>query len=242
MYSLKKYNENAVSDKAVKLNMLLIDEDDSSRFIIKKAGSDNLRIYTARTGKEALTMAASYYPDVILMDVVLPDCDGVDIIKNIKKISDCPLLILSEKNSYSYKVRALDEGADDYVVKPFNSDELMARIRSVRRRQRGNSLSQKYEYKGLTIDFELRQAFVDGVKLHLSPVEYRIIEYLALNAGTVVSYETLIRKVWGIYMDKDNKILRVNVTNIRKKMEKDRNRPEYILTEQRVGYYMPQGV
>lgn len=231
----------ALEPEAVKLKMLLIDEDDGSRFLLKRiSGEENFKLYTARCGREGITMTASYCPDVILLDIIMPDCDGISIIRKIRSMTDCPLIVLTEDGSYSDKVKALDEGADDYVMKPFNPDELMARIRSVRRRQRTLGVMQSYSYKGLKIDFDKRQAMLNGKKLHLSPVEYRIMEYLAMNAGAVITYGQLLEKVWGTYMEKDNKILRVNITNIRKKIEADSMNPVYIFTEPRVGYYMPQ--
>ena len=152
--------------------------------------------------------------------------------------TDCPIIILSERSSYLDKVEALYAGADDYMVKPFHEKELAARIFSALRRRISVGAHTYYEAGNLKVDFTKRQVLLGGTEVHFSPVEYRIIESLALNSGTVVTYQMLLEKIWGPYAEQNSRILRVNMTNIRKKIESSPLEPEYITTVPRVGYRM----
>ena len=150
------------------------------------------------------------------------------------------MIVVSSKGKEKDKVSALDAGADDYITKPFGSEELMARIRCALRYRRKYGSKNVYEYDGLKVDYERRLVIVDGKQIHLTPVEYRIMEYLTMNSGKVVTYQMLLEKIWGPYVSENNKILRVNMTNIRRKIGDDPAEPKYIFTESGVGYRMAE--
>ena len=178
------------------------------------------------------------FPDLILMDNKFSDMEGITLIQWFREWTDCPIIILSERSSYLDKVEALYAGADDYMVKPFHEKELAARIFSALRRRISAGAHTYYEAGNLKVDFTKRQVLLGGTEVHFSPVEYRIIESLALNSGTVVTYQMLLEKIWGPYAEQNSRILRVNMTNIRKKIESSPLEPEYITTIPRVGYRM----
>lgn len=225
-----------------KVKMLLIDEDENIHYLFRKMlQNENCRMYESRNGKDGLVMGNSLCPDVILMDINFHGTDGIEIIRSIRTWSDCSILVMSEVSASDSIAKALYAGADDYIIKPFNNNEMKARIYSVLRRRLSNKSMQPYEFKNLKLDFQSRQVFLKGKEIHLSPVEYRIIECLALNAGNVVTYKMLIDKIWGPYYGYDSKILRVNMANIRKKIEEDSASPKYIVTMPRVGYRMSKG-
>ena len=180
----------------------------------------------------------SIMPDLILMDNKFSDMEGLALIQWFREWTDAPIIVLSEQNSYLDKVEALYAGADDYMVKPFHEKELAARIFSALRRRISTGAHTYYEAGNLKVDFTKRQVLLGGMEIHFSPVEYRIIESLALNAGTVVTYQMLLEKIWGPYAEQNSRILRVNMTNIRKKIERSPLEPEYITTIPRVGYRM----
>lgn len=175
------------------------------------------------------------------MDTQLCDMDGVELIRWFREWTDCPILVVSGQNGYKDKVEALYAGADDYIVKPFHEQELEARIYTALRRRIPGRGDTFYEAKDLRIDFARRQVTLAGADIHFSPVEYRILECLALNAGAVVTYQMLLEKIWGPYASSGSRILRVNMTNIRKKIETVPMDPSYITTIPRVGYRMLEG-
>ena len=211
--------ENRISDRA---KILLIDEDTSISYLIRRA----------------MEMSTGVCPDLILMDNKFSDMEGITLIQWFREWTDCPIIILSERSSYLDKVEALYAGADDYMVKPFHEKELAARIFSALRRRISAGAHTYYEAGNLKVDFTKRQVLLGGTEVHFSPVEYRIIESLALNSGTVVTYQMLLEKIWGPYAEQNSRILRVNMTNIRKKIESSPLEPEYITTIPRVGYRM----
>lgn len=228
--------KNRISDR---VKILLIDGDESSYYLIRKGlKKEDYRIYTAQSSRQGMEMSTSICPDLVLMDTNLPDMEGVELIRWFRKWTDCPVLVLSAQGEYSAKVNALYAGADDYIVKPFYEQELAARICTVLRRRIPRGYGTCYEAGELKIDFSKRQVLIADTEVHFSPVEYRIIEYLALNAGTVVPYQMLLEKIWGPYASGNSRILRVNMTNIRKKIEKVPVQPDYIITIPRVGYRM----
>ena len=184
-------------------------------------------------------------PDIILLDLGLPDIDGVDIIKKVREWSSCPIIVISARTSEREKVLALDLGADDYITKPFGTSELLARIRtSLRHSNKMNTDSpmfiKPYHAKDLTIDFSKRLILLHEQEIHLTPIEYKIVACLAKNSGKVVTYSSIMSDVWGPYTDTDNKILRVNMANIRRKLETNPAEPTYIFTELGVGYRMKE--
>ena len=227
-----------------KLSILLVeDEKNICDFISTSLSAQDYRISTAHTGKEALPIITSQCPDLILLDLGLPDMDGMEIIRQVRTWSSVPIIVLSARTQEQDKVRALDLGADDYLTKPIGTSELLARIRTaLRHSNRLNTDSPLYKRpfhaKGLTIDFEKHLVSVDGKDVHLTQIEFKIISLLAQNSGRVMTYDTIISNIWGPYADDDNSILRVNMAHIRRKLEQNPAEPQYVFTEIGIGYRM----
>ena len=227
-----------------KLSILLVeDEKNICDFISTSLSAQDYRISTAHTGKEALPIITSQCPDLILLDLGLPDMDGMEIIRQVRTWSSVPIIVLSARTQDQEKVRALDLGADDYLTKPIGTSELLARIRTaLRHSNRLNTDSPLYKRpfhaKGLTIDFEKHLVSVDGKDVHLTQIEFKIISLLAQNSGRVMTYDTIISNIWGPYADDDNSILRVNMAHIRRKLEQNPAEPQYVFTEIGIGYRM----
>lgn len=227
-----------------KLSILLVeDEKNICDFISTSLSAQDYRISTAHTGKEALPIITSQCPDLILLDLGLPDMDGMEIIRQVRTWSSVPIIVLSARTQEQEKVRALDLGADDYLTKPLGTSELLARIRTaLRHSNRLNTDSPLYKRpfhaKGLTIDFEKHLVSVDGKDVHLTQIEFKIISLLAQNSGRVMTYDTIISNIWGPYADDDNSILRVNMAHIRRKLEQNPAEPQYVFTEIGIGYRM----
>lgn len=227
-----------------KLSILLVeDEKNICDFISTSLSAQDYRISTAHTGKEALPIITSQCPDLILLDLGLPDMDGMEIIRQVRTWSSVPIIVLSARTQEQEKVRAFDLGADDYLTKPIGTSELLARIRTaLRHSNRLNTDSPLYKRpfhaKGLTIDFEKHLVSVDGKDVHLTQIEFKIISLLAQNSGRVMTYDTIISNIWGPYADDDNSILRVNMAHIRRKLEQNPAEPQYVFTEIGIGYRM----
>ena len=227
-----------------KLSILLVeDEKNICDFISTSLSAQDYRISTAHTGKEALPIITSQCPDLILLDLGLPDMDGMEIIRQVRTWSSIPIIVLSARTQEQEKVRALDLGADDYLTKPIGTSELLARIRTaLRHSNRLNTDSPLYKRpfhaKGLTIEFEKHLVSVDGKDVHLTQIEFKIISLLAQNSGRVMTYDTIISNIWGPYADDDNSILRVNMAHIRRKLEQNPAEPQYVFTEIGIGYRM----
>lgn len=227
-----------------KLSVLVIEDEKSiCDFIAKTLNASDYKAVTAGSGKEGLAILTSALPDLVLLDLGLPDMDGIDIIKQTRKWSSLPIIVISARVQEREKVAALDAGADDYITKPFGTDELLARIRTAIRHSnkivddKVNS-TRPYSARGLVVDFGKRLVTVEGKEIHLTRVEYKIVSMLAQNSGKVITYSSLIEQVWGPYADDNNRILRVNMANIRRKIEKNPGEPEYIFTELGVRYRM----
>ena len=227
-----------------KLSVLVIEDEKSiCDFIAKTLNASDYKAVTAGSGKEGLAILTSALPDLVLLDLGLPDMDGIDIIKQTREWSSLPIIVISARVQEREKVAALDAGADDYITKPFCTDELLARIRTAIRHSnkivddKVNS-TRPYSARGLVVDFGKRLVTVEGKEIHLTRVEYKIVSMLAQNSGKVITYSSLIEQVWGPYADDNNRILRVNMANIRRKIEKNPGEPEYIFTELGVGYRM----
>lgn len=227
-----------------KLSVLVIEDEKSiCDFIAKTLNASDYKAVTAGSGKEGLAILTSALPDLVLLDLGLPDMDGIDIIKQTREWSSLPIIVISARVQEREKVAALDAGADDYITKPFGTDELLARIRTAIRHSnkivddKVNS-TRPYSARGLVVDFGKRLVTVEGKEIHLTKVEYKIVSMLAQNSGKVITYSSLIEQVWGPYADDNNRILRVNMANIRRKIEKNSGEPEYIFTELGVGYRM----
>lgn len=223
------------------LIMIVEDEEAIGNFISVILHSNDYRTIRAVKGKEAVSMAAAYCPDVILLDLGLPDMDGVEVLTSIRQWSNCSIIVVSARGHEREKVEALDSGADDYITKPFGSAELLARIRTaIRHKERAADATVKESnltLDQLRIDYEKRMVFLGEKEVHLTPIEYRIIVLLSRNLGKVLTYDTIIKEVWGPYTN-DIQTLRVNMANIRRKLEYNPAEPRYIITEVGVGYRM----
>ncbi|MFF2863860.1 response regulator [Streptomyces rubiginosohelvolus] len=190
-------------------------------------------------GDAALRLTASLMPDAILMDLGLPDMDGVEVIKAIRVWSQIPILVLSARHLSEDKVRALDAGADDYVTKPFSMDELLARLRAATRRRQtgiGTETSPVVATDGFTIDLVSKKVYRDGVNVRLTPTEWHILEMLVVSPGRLVSQRALLREVWGPAHAENTNYLRVYMAQLRRKLEADPAHPRYLITEPGMGY------
>ena len=226
--------------------LLLVVEDDRAvrNLITTTLETQDYQYHTAENGTQAILEAASQRPDILLLDLGLPDMDGVAVLKKIREWSAVPVIVVSSRQQEQDKVRALENGADDYVQKPFSTQELLARIRVALRHSRnsGTNLSiardSRFEVGGLVIDYAKYRVYVDGNDVELTQNEYRLVALLGQYAGTVLTYADLIRRMWGPNAKQDNQILRVNMANIRRKIEKDPAHPRYIFTETGISYRM----
>jgi two-component system KDP operon response regulator KdpE len=225
-----------------KITVLIVeDEKNICDFMSSVLQSNHYKVLTAYSGREAITIATSHCPDVILLDLGLPDLDGLEILKRIRSWSNAPIIIISARTQEKEKVLALDAGADDYITKPFGTEEMLARIRTALRHNvklSANNSAKRYSVLDLVIDFEKRAVYLENKPVHFTQIEYRILCLLAQNAGKVLTYDHIITEIWGPYAGGDNQILRVNMANIRRKIEKNPADPQYIFTEVGVGYRM----
>lgn len=226
---------------------ILVVEDDTAvgNLITTTLETQNYLFHRAKTGAGALMDALSYRPDVILLDLGLPDMDGVDIIKKVRTWSNLPIIVVSARSEDGDKVAALDAGADDYLTKPFSVDELLARLRVALRRvrydhERTREESSVYENGGLKIDYAAGCAYRDGEEVHLTPIEYKLLCLLAKNTGKVLTHNYILNEVWGSPTASDTPSLRVFMATLRKKLEADPGHPQYIQTHIGVGYRMIQ--
>ena len=225
---------------------ILVVEDDQNicNVITTVLGNNRYEVLVAKNGSQALTLISSHCPDLILLDLGLPDMDGLEIIRSVRTWSHMPIVVVSARAHEQEKVQALDMGADDYITKPFGASELLARIRTALRHTHtsnvGAQIAQtgKFEVGELMIDYDKRQVSVKGQSVHLTPNEYKILALLGKNAGRVLTYDTIIRELWGPGTKSDNQILRVNMANIRRKIEENPGEPRYVFTEAGVGYRM----
>ena len=212
------------------------DDPNITDFMEVVLGQERYQLTIARTGMEALTAFQTTTIDLVLLDLGLPDIDGIDLLKILRKRMHLPILIISARNNEEEKVTALDLGADDYVTKPFGTNELLARIRTALRHQNVHPETLSVvENNALKIDFDKQLVYKDGREIHLTKNEYRILALMFRELGKVVTYQTLMTEVWGPYSN-DSQTLRVNMSNIRKKIETDTLKPEYLITEIGVGY------
>ncbi|MDD6319710.1 MAG: response regulator transcription factor [Oscillospiraceae bacterium] len=225
--------------------LILVVEDDMAvaRLIATTLETQNYQYHRAQNGAGALLDAASCRPDVMLLDLGLPDMDGVEVIRKIREWSNMPIIVVSARTEDSDKVCALDAGADDYLTKPFSVEELLARLRVALRRVRYDSSrpgaqASVYENGALRIDYAAGCVYRDGVEIHLTPIEYKLLCVLAKNTGKVLTHNYLLNEVWGSPSASDTPSLRVFMATLRKKVEPDPSHPEYIQTHIGVGYRM----
>ena len=229
-------------------NKVLISEDDPGirMFLKTTVTADGYEALTAADGKNALQMIASHCPDCILLDLGLPDLDGGEIIRSVRSWTQIPIVVISARSMEHDKAEALDLGADDYITKPFGAVELLARIRAALRHTRTTAendqiaLTDCYRVGELEIDYRKHRVCVGGNDARLTPNEYRIVALLGKHAGRVMTYKAMLRELWGPAASMDNKILRVHMASIRRKIEPNPNEPRYIFTEVGVGYRMAE--
>ncbi len=223
--------------------VLIVEDEEYVLHVLKTIlGTDGYRILTAKNGESAKMKILTHQPDMILLDLGLPDIDGVDLLKKLRSWTKVPVLVVSARTTEKDKVLALDQGADDYISKPFSSPELLARIRAAFRRNIiADYVVDTFSVGDFLIDFEKRVVTVKSVPVRLTQIEYQIVELIARQPGKVMTYGYLIKNIWGPYADtQNNRILRVNMSNIRRKIEEDSMNPRYILTEIGVGYRMAE--
>lgn len=228
------------------LHVVLIEDDKQiRRFLCMTLESEGMRVIETETGKQGLTRIKEHDPDLVILDLGLPDMDGIKVIEQLRTWAKMPILILSARSDESQKVAALDAGADDYLTKPFGSSELLARIRAHLRKQSGRVIgpaASQFRFGKILVDFALRRVTRNDEKVHLTPIEYRLLVILIANTGKVLTHTQLLREVWGPGHAERSHYLRIYMGHLRQKLEDNPARPAYIITETGVGYrFMANG-
>jgi two-component system KDP operon response regulator KdpE len=219
------------------LVLIIEDEPPIRKFLVASLGDNGYRIAEAETGKQGLLLASTQPPDIVILDLGLPDMDGLEVTRQLRDWSTVPILVLSARGLEKDKVAALDLGADDYLTKPFGVGELLARIRvALRHSSRTTQNDSIFSVGELKLDLVARRVFVGEKEIHLTPIEYRLLVTMARHAGKVLTHTFLLKEVWGPPHVNETHYLRVFTANLRHKIEPDPARPRYILTEQGVGY------
>jgi two-component system KDP operon response regulator KdpE len=217
--------------------LLVEDEPQMRRFLRAALNGSAYRIVEAVTGAEGVSLATSHNPEVVLLDLGLPDIDGFEVTRRLREFTKVPIIVLSARGREEDKVAALDAGADDYVTKPFGMNELLARVRVALRHADDRPVGEPVlELGAVRIDLARREVTRDGVLLKLTPIEYRLLTTLAKNAGRVLTHRQLLKEVWGASHADDTHYLRVYMAQLRRKVEADASNPELLLTEPGVGY------
>lgn len=217
--------------------ILVVDDELSIRRYLRTAlSAQGFTIHEAADGQEAINAVVSHHPDIIILDLGLPDLDGIEVTRRLREWSQTPIIILSVREAENDKIAALDAGADDYLSKPFGTGELLARIRVALRRQIGSPDDPVLQVDNLQMDVSRRLVTVNDSPVSLTPTEFEILRLLLQNAGRVLTHRQLLRQVWGTSYENEMHILRVNISNLRHKIESDPSRPHYLLTEPGVGY------
>jgi two-component system KDP operon response regulator KdpE len=223
------------------LKILVVDDERPIRRFLNASLGNRYTILEAENGEDAIRATAINHPDLVILDLGLPDMDGTEVTQRIREWTDVPVIVISVRDSEEDKVAALDAGADDYLTKPFGTSELLARIRvALRHSNKTESESAVYENNGLTVDFVKREVRVQDRPITLTPTEYTILKILVSHAGKVLTHQQLIKEVWGGNYEVDSHLLRVNVSNLRRKIESDTLKPRYIITEPGVGYRLKE--
>lgn len=230
-------------EAASTLSILVVEDDPAVRRLITTAlAMHGYRVECAATGEAAILDAASHGPDLVLLDLGLPDVDGVAVIEKLRSWSSVPIIVISARVGEADKVKALDTGADDYLTKPFSVEELLARVRAWQRRARmehgGGPGESAFENGPLRVDYAAGCAYLDGEELHLTPIEYKLLVLMCKNVGKVLTHTYLTHEIWGTSWDSDIASLRVFMATLRKKIERDPSHPRLIQTHVGVGYRM----
>jgi len=218
------------------LRVLVVDDELSIRRFLRIALSSDYAVLEAENGAQALQMVALQHPDLVILDLGLPDMDGIEVTHRLREWSLVPIVVVSVRNREQDKVAALDAGADDYLSKPFSIGELMARLRAALRHRARRENDPVYRNGALMVNLAGREVLVGGQRVSLTPTEYDLLRNLVTHSGMVLTHQQLIQAVWEDNTDADSHLLRVNISNLRKKIEQDPLRPSYILTEPGVGY------
>ena len=217
--------------------ILVVDDEPQIRRVMRATlSAQGYVILEAKSGEEALELMRKERPDLILLDVNMPGVGGLEACREIRRSFDAPIIMLTVRNAERDKVAALDAGADDYVVKPFGIEELLARIRAALRRYAATDTLPPFTTKDVTIDFEARQVMVRGRDVHLTPKEYEVLKHLVANQGKPLTHRRLLQSVWGPDYGEETENLRVVINQLRKKIEVDPAHPKFILTEPWIGY------
>jgi two-component system, OmpR family, KDP operon response regulator KdpE len=217
--------------------VLAVDDETSIRRYLRAAlSAEGFTVFEASTGEEAINAVLLHRPDIIILDLGLPDVDGIEVTRRLREWSQTPIIILSVREAENEKVAALDAGADDYLTKPFGTAELMARMRVAMRRQLSKADEPILQVGDLRMDVSRRMVTLMDEQVALTPTEYDILRLLLQSGGKVLTHRQLLRQVWGTAYEDEIHILRVNISNLRRKIEPDPSRPHYLLTESGVGY------
>jgi two-component system KDP operon response regulator KdpE len=222
--------------------ILIEDERQIRRFVRTALETEGWTVHETETMRQGLTDAATRRPDLIILDLGLPDGDGVEFLRDLRGWSKVPVIVLSARVNEQDKIDALDAGADDYLTKPFGVGELLARVRAASRRrlEAGAGTDAIFTFGDVSIDLSLRTAHKRGIAIHLTPIEYRLLSLLIANAGKVVTHRHILREVWGPTHSEDGHYVRVYMGHLRQKLEDDPAQPKHILTETAVGYRLVQ--
>ena len=219
------------------LRILVVDDERGiRRFLRTSLAAHEYQVYEADSGQAALTAALAHRPDLVILDLGLPDMEGLEVLRTLREWSAIPVIILSVREREEEKIAALDAGADDYLTKPFGVGELMARLRAALRRVAQTAPDPVFTVGDLTVDLAHRTVRTAGADVQLTPTEYDLLRVLVTHAGKVLTHHHLLREVWGFGYENELHLLRVNVSNLRHKLEPEPARPRYILTEPGVGY------
>ncbi len=229
----------SVADSSNTKILVIEDEERMARFVRLNLEQDGFQVSEALNGREGLDKLRTFMPDLVLLDVMLPDLDGFELLKMIREIDNVPVIMLTAKSEEEDKVRGLELGADDYVTKPFSPRELVSRVKAVLRRIESSGVNSDDVIQvddRLKIDFNRREIWVEGKLVKLRPTEYRLLYHLVQNAGWVLTYDQILSRVWGYEYRDEPHYVRLYINYLRQKLEKDPSDPKYILTERGVGY------
>jgi two-component system KDP operon response regulator KdpE len=219
------------------LRVLVVDDERAIlRFLRTSLAANGFVVFEATNGAEALEAVVRDRPDVMILDLGLPDMDGIEVTARLREWSSIPIIVLSVRDQEADKIAALDAGADDYLTKPFGVGELMARMRVVLRRLAHPEMEPVFTTRDLVVDLARRLVRVRGCDVQLTPTEYDLLRVLVTHAGKVLTHQQLLRQVWGLGYENESHLLRVNISNLRQKIERNSARSEYIITEPGVGY------